>query len=170
MELAEKYEQWKKQSGKIDFDDMLLDAYALLCNDKQVCNILQNMWDFIQVDEYQDTNMLQKDIIYKLSEKHRNLCVAGDDDQSIYRFRGACPDIMLNFPKDFPEAKIFRISKNYRSLPIIIENAGNLIQSNSKRFAKEFQCSREGQGRFRVLGVENRKLQGDYAVKEIKVQ
>lgn len=168
LELAEKYEQWKKQSGKIDFDDMLLDAYALLCNDKQVCNILQNMWDFIQVDEYQDTNMLQKDIIYKLSEKHRNLCVAGDDDQSIYRFRGACPDIMLNFPKDFPEAKIFRISKNYRSLPIIIENAGNLIQSNSKRFAKEFQCSREGQGRFRVLGVENRKLQGDYAVKEIK--
>lgn len=168
LELAGKYEQWKNQSGKIDFDDMLLDAYALLCNDEQVCRTLQGMWDFIQVDEYQDTNMLQKDIIYKLSEKHHNLCVAGDDDQSIYRFRGACPDIMLGFPKDFPDAKIFRISKNYRSLPIIIENAGNLIQGNCNRFTKEFQCSRDGKGSLKVLGVENRKLQGAYVVKEIK--
>ncbi|HJB27777.1 MAG TPA: ATP-dependent helicase [Candidatus Blautia faecavium] len=166
--LAESYENMKKEYKKIDFDDMLEYALKLMKQDDYVCKALQERWDYIQVDEYQDTNILQRDILYLLSSRHRNLCVAGDDDQSIYRFRGARPEIMLNFTKDFPDAKIVKNSTNYRSMPGIIELANQLIIKNKSRFTKDFLAGREGKSEVCILGFENVDAQLAALCKELK--
>lgn len=101
--MSEEYRRMKERTGYIDFDDMLVKAYELMTGNLQVLRQLRERWDYIQVDEYQDVNYLQRDLVYLLAGEKKNLCVAGDDDQSIYRFRGARPEIMLNFPKDFHE-------------------------------------------------------------------
>ncbi len=136
--LARRYEALKKEENKIDFDDMLVKAYELLCQREEVLNFLWDKWSYIQVDEYQDVNEIQKEIIYLLAKKSGNLCVAGDDDQSIYGFRGAKPEIMQSFSKDFEGAVSINISTNYRSYPKIITQAGNLITNNKKRLPKKF--------------------------------
>lgn len=99
--MSDEYRRMKERTGYIDFDDMLVKAYELMTGNPQVLRQLRERWDYIQVDEYQDVNYLQRDLVYLLAGEKKNLCVAGDDDQSIYRFRGARPEIMLNFPKDF---------------------------------------------------------------------
>lgn len=98
-----KYAAWCKSNGSIDFDDMLLLCKEMLENDPIILKKYQQAFRYIQCDEYQDTNFIQKDILYLLSADNHNLCVVGDDDQSIYAFRGSRPNIMLDFPKDFPE-------------------------------------------------------------------
>ena len=95
------YEKYKEKESKVDFDDMLVMAKDILDNEPEVLLYLKNRYSYIQVDEYQDTNYIQRDIIYKLAGKEGNLAVVGDDDQSIYMFRGARPEIMLNFSKDY---------------------------------------------------------------------
>lgn len=109
------YEKYKEKESKVDFDDMLVMAKDILDNEPEVLLYLKNRYSYIQVDEYQDTNYIQRDIIYKLAGKEGNLAVVGDDDQSIYMFRGARPEIMLNFSKDYPECKVIHMSTNYRN-------------------------------------------------------
>ncbi|MDO4647060.1 MAG: ATP-dependent helicase [Eubacteriales bacterium] len=145
-EVVAGYEEWKRYNRRIDFDDMLVTCLELLQNDPDVRVRWEERFHYIQCDEYQDTNAVQRDILYTLSGKYRNLCVVGDDDQSIYRFRGARPEIMLRFSKDFPDAKLIMMSTNYRSSEAVVAHADRLIKHNKKRFDKEFISFRATQG------------------------
>ena len=131
------YEKRCKQSGAMDFDDILLYTNILLRDFPEVLDKLRNRFSYILVDEYQDTNYAQYLIVKKLSSLHRNICVVGDDAQSIYGFRGARIENILNFKKDYPEAKEFRLEQNYRSTQTIVKAANSLISKNSNRLNKE---------------------------------
>lgn len=137
------YCQLCRQSGVMDFDDILLYMNILLKQDPVALASISDRFDAILVDEYQDTNYAQYLILKKLAAKHRNLCVVGDDSQSIYAFRGAKIENILNFRKDFPEAKTFRLERNYRSTRNIVNAANTLIAKNEGRIPK--QCVSMGE-------------------------
>lgn len=132
-----------RQSGVMDFDDILLYMNILLRGNQDALVSIRERFDAILVDEYQDTNMAQYLILRKLADVHRNLCVVGDDSQSIYAFRGAKIENILNFRKDFPEAKTFRLECNYRSTKNIVNAANSLISKNESRIPK--QCVSMGE-------------------------
>ena len=132
-----KYSQKCITSGAMDFDDILLYMNILLRDFPQVCDQLRNRFTHVLVDEYQDTNLAQYYIVKKISDGHRNLTVVGDDSQSIYAFRGARIQNILNFKKDYPEAKQFKLEQNYRSTKIIVEAANSLIDKNTNRLKKD---------------------------------
>lgn len=136
--LYNRYEKFKKQQGKIDFDDMLFVALDILQKDPALVRRLRKHYRYIQVDEYQDTNIVQAKIIYLLAGENGNLAVVGDDDQSIYGFRAATPEIMMNFTSVYPSAKIIEMGTNYRSKDEIISSANKVIKHNKKRFSKKF--------------------------------
>lgn len=131
------YHKKCKQAGAMDFDDILVYTNILLRDFPQVLEKLRSRFSFILVDEYQDTNYSQYLIVKKLASVHRNLCVVGDDAQSIYSFRGARIENILNFRKDYPEAKEFRLEQNYRSTQTIVKAANSLIARNSMQIKKE---------------------------------
>ena len=137
------YCQMCRQSGVMDFDDILLYMNILLRGNEDALASIRDRFDAIMVDEYQDTNMAQYLILKKLAAVHRNLCVVGDDSQSIYAFRGAKIENILNFRKDFPEAKTFRLERNYRSTRNIVNAANTLISKNEGRIPK--QCVSMGE-------------------------
>ena len=121
---------------KLDFDDMLLYCYELFVQRKDILAAWQNKFQYILVDEFQDINQLQYDIVRMLAKPQDNLFIVGDDDQSIYHFRGARPEIMLNFTKDYPKAETVTLDVNYRCSGRILSSALRLIGSNKKRFQK----------------------------------
>ena len=125
-----------RNSGVMDFDDILLNMNILLRDNPEAKLSLASRFDYILVDEYQDTNFAQYLILKKLTEVHRNICVVGDDSQSIYAFRGAKIENILNFRKDYPECKVFRLEKNYRSTANIVNAANSLIAKNENRIPK----------------------------------
>jgi DNA helicase-2/ATP-dependent DNA helicase PcrA len=131
------YEKKCKLSGAMDFDDILLNTNIMLRDFPEVLDKLRNRFSFILVDEYQDTNYSQYLIIKKLAANHQNICVVGDDAQSIYAFRGAKIENILNFRKDYPHAKEFRLEQNYRSTQTIVNAANSLIAKNSLQIKKE---------------------------------
>ena len=131
------YERKCKMAGAMDFDDILVYTNILFKNFPDVLDRFQKRFSFVLVDEYQDTNFAQYLIVKKLSAVHRNLCVVGDDSQSIYAFRGARIENILNFLKDYPEAKQFKLEQNYRSTQTIVNAANSLIAKNSNRLNKE---------------------------------
>ena len=130
------YAQLCRQSGVMDFDDILLNMNILLRDHPDALLSIADRFDYILVDEYQDTNFSQYLILKKLSQSRRNICVVGDDSQSIYAFRGARIENILNFKKDFPEAKTFRLERNYRSTRVIVNAANSLIAKNEARIPK----------------------------------
>lgn len=138
------YEDYKDGTGALDFDDLLIHGKRILSTMPGVLRQFQECFQFLICDEYQDTNPIQKEILYLLAGRRGNLCVVGDDDQSIYGFRGAVPSIMLSFNKDFPECRVIHMSTNYRSVPGIIQPASALIGYNRKRFPKDIRAFREG--------------------------
>jgi DNA helicase-2/ATP-dependent DNA helicase PcrA len=131
------YAQKCKLSGVMDFDDILLNMNILLRDNQEAFESIAGRFDYIMVDEYQDTNFAQYLILKKLSQKHGNICVVGDDSQSIYAFRGAKIENILNFKKDYPNHHIFRLEQNYRSTQVIVNAANSLIAKNSARIPKE---------------------------------
>lgn len=136
----------------LDFDDMLVMCYELFTQRKDILAAWQQKYRYILVDEFQDINRVQYEIVRMLAAPEDNLFIVGDDDQSIYRFRGAKPEIMLGFTKDYPQAKQTLLGINYRSTTQIVEAAGRLIRHNRTRYAKEIRASR-GQGRPVVTAV-----------------
>ena len=146
QQLFNAYEAKKEEIEKLDFDDILLKTYELLQEERDILDAVRDQFAYIHVDEYQDTNYLQRDIIYLLTGKHGNLTVVGDDDQSIYGFRGARPEIMLNFKQAYPYAKEIYMSTNYRSDRNIITAASNLIHYNQKRFDKNIVAFHQEDG------------------------
>ena len=159
MNLYKHYETYKENLELIDFDDMLLKAYDIMKNDKKCLKELREQYQYIQVDEYQDTNFLQRDILYLLAGKNGNLAVVGDDDQSIYGFRGAQPSIMLNFKKDYPAAKEIYLSTNYRSCKGIVSIADRLIQNNKMRFKKDFIAFKKEKGQIEYIEGDTKEEQ-----------
>ena len=126
-----------KASGVMDFDDILLNMNILLRDNPGALEDISGRFSYILVDEYQDTNFAQYLILKRLAEPHHNICVVGDDSQSIYAFRGAKVENILSFKKDYPECKVFRLERNYRSTKVIVEAANSLIAKNENRIPKE---------------------------------
>lgn len=131
------YEKKCKQAGAMDFDDILVNTNILLRDFPQVLDKFRSRFSYILVDEYQDTNYSQYLIVKKLAASHKNICVVGDDAQSIYSFRGARIENILGFKKDYPEAKEFKLEQNYRSTQTIVNAANSLISRNSLQLKKE---------------------------------
>lgn len=140
------YEDWLRRQGKLDFDDMLVMCYELFKERKDILRLWQEKYQYILIDEFQDINRLQYEVVKMLALPRNNLFIVGDDDQSIYRFRGARPELMLGFEKDYPEAERILLNVNYRSSSQIVEAAGQLVCHNSIRFPKEIRAAR-GAGR-----------------------
>ncbi len=137
--LYNAYERYKERHEKLDFDDMLTLCYQLLNEDAEVRAYWQGKYKFILVDEFQDVNKAQFECLRILAEKHRNLFVVGDDDQSIYAFRGARPDFLLHFPTLYPDAKKVTLNTNYRSTERVISLAEKVIENNETRFVKNMK-------------------------------
>ena len=144
-EVLRLYDEYRDRDHKIDFDDMLIQCRELL-RDPEILSKWQRRFQYIQCDEYQDTNGLQRDILYMLAGEKKNLCVVGDDDQSIYMFRGARPEIMLRFEEDFPGCRVIHLSVNYRSGRAVVERAGMVIAHNRARYQKDFLSARGEKG------------------------
>ncbi len=151
--LYDGYDEMLKTTGKIDFDDMLVMCHELFTERKDILAAWQKKFKYILVDEFQDINLLQYQVVRMLALPENNLFIVGDDDQSIYRFRGAKPEIMLGFEKDFPGTKRVLLGTNYRSTKEIVETSLRLIEHNKIRFEKKLEPFR-GSGRpvdFRVF-------------------
>lgn len=136
-DLYELYQKKLKTAGVMDFDDILLNMNYLLRDNKDALAAISDRFSYIMVDEYQDTNYAQYLILKKLAQFHHNICVVGDDSQSIYAFRGAKIENILNFKKDYPECHIFRLERNYRSTTTIVDAANSLIEHNDGRIPKK---------------------------------
>ncbi len=133
------YNDYKEEQNKIDFDDMLYKCYKLLKEDEQLRKHWEETYDYILIDEFQDINLVQYRAIQMLRQNNKNIFVVGDDDQSIYKFRGANSEIILNFQKDFENCEKVILNTNYRSSNEIIKLSNKIIKENKKRFEKDIQ-------------------------------
>ncbi|PLT28496.1 ATP-dependent helicase [Peribacillus deserti] len=135
--LYTRYEQYKQQHNKYDFDDMLIGCYLLLKNNDEVLEHYRSRFKYFLIDEFQDINTVQYELIKLLSSAVRNICAVGDDDQSIYAFRGSSPEFILNFEKDFPGTRVIKLTNNYRSSHEIVSTANRIIKRNKNRLEKK---------------------------------
>jgi DNA helicase-2/ATP-dependent DNA helicase PcrA len=140
--VQKKYEERKRTANTMDFDDLLVKTVGLLKSNPGVAEYYQRHFQFILVDEYQDTNRLQSDFIDLLAVHHQSVMVVGDDAQSIYSWRGANYQNILDFPKRYPQAKIYKIEINYRSVPEVLSVANAAIRANAKQFFKTLRAER----------------------------
>lgn len=138
------YETLKRESKGLDFDDLLLETLELLRRNPHVRETLQNRWQYVHVDEYQDTNQVQEEMIDIIAQKHGNICAVGDTDQTIYSWRGANVRTMLSFEKRHPGAQVVLLEENYRSTKTILLAADAVIQKNSARFDKVLHTNNDG--------------------------
>ena len=134
--IYREYDNRLRRANLIDFDDMLIMCHELLTQRPDILALWQNKYRYIMVDEFQDINIVQYEIVRLLAKPEDNLFIVGDDDQSIYRFRGAKPEIMLNFPKDYPNCNTITLNHNYRSTPNIMQASNRLVLHNMHRFTK----------------------------------
>jgi DNA helicase-2/ATP-dependent DNA helicase PcrA len=139
-----RYETLKQRDKVLDFDDLLIKTRDVLQKNTDVRNYFQSLWQYIHVDEYQDTNQIQYEIIKLLVGETKNLCVVGDSDQNIYSWRGANLKNMLNFERDFPNAQVIILEQNYRSTKNILDAAGSVIEKNTARIVKNLSTVQDG--------------------------
>ena len=156
-----------EQERLLDFDDMLVKCYELFVQREDILRGWQQKFQYILVDEFQDINQLQYDIVQMLARPQNNLFIVGDDDQSIYHFRGARPEIMLNFQKDYPDAQTVVLNVNYRSTEAILQKAGLLIGHNEKRFAKKLSTPNKKGSAVTVQAYQNPYEEADAICREL---
>lgn len=152
--MADVYKEYAKRcfrAGAMDFDDLLLKTHELLENQPDVLYKYQHRFKYVLIDEFQDTNFLQYAIVRRLADVYQNIAVVGDDAQSIYAFRGANILNILNFEKDFPELKTFRLEQNYRSTKVIVEAANHIISKNRSQLAKKIWTENSGGDKIQVV-------------------
>jgi DNA helicase-2/ATP-dependent DNA helicase PcrA len=159
-EVYDRYVKRCKHFGAMDFDDLLLQTNLLFRDHPDALNRYRELFDYLLVDEYQDTNYSQYLIIKKLSEVHRNLCVVGDDAQSIYSFRGARIENILNFKNDYPDYRIFKLEQNYRSTQTIVNAANSVIKKNRGQISKEVFSRNENGEPIRVVKASDDREEG----------
>lgn len=166
--LYRKFDDEMKRAGKIDFDDMMVMCYELLVNRKDILEKCRNMFKYIMVDEFQDSNRIQYEIFKMLAEPSDNVFVVGDDDQSVYGFRGARPEIMQRFTEDFKDTKIVYLGENYRCDRLITKASDGVIKSNKKRFKKELFSFSKQNGRVNIQVVKDLTEENNVLIKAIK--
>lgn len=162
------YESELEARGKLDFEDMLSLTYELLSERNDILKAVQNRYRYILVDEFQDINFLQYNIIKLMAGEKQNITVVGDDDQSIYRFRGARPEIMLGFERDFRNVKKVFLDINFRSSTQIVNASTKLISFNSKRFPKSFKAKNGDGAPVSLIEFKNPFLEVNSIIKDIK--
>ncbi len=161
------YTEFLRRNQLVDFDDLLLLALELLEGDEDAREFLQSRFSHVMVDEYQDTNRVQYLIVRHMVEKHRNLCVVGDDDQSIYSWRGADIRNILDFEKDFPDAKVIKLEENFRSTGVILDAAWHVVKNNTMRKQKRLVATREGGERIKLYVASSERDEARFVVDEI---
>ena len=166
--LYNEYEAELEARNKLDFEDMLSLTYELLSERKDILSAVQNRYQYILVDEFQDINFLQYNIIKLMAGKKQNITVVGDDDQSIYRFRGARPEIMLGFERDFRNVSKVFLDINFRSTTQIVDASTKLISFNSKRFPKTFKANNGSGAPVSVIEFKNPFAEVNSIIKDIK--
>src|SRR4051812_41714952 len=173
--VAHIYEIYRKELHKanaMDFDDLLLETVLLLKSSSEVREKYNRRYQYLLIDEYQDTNRPQYELMKLLGGGHQNVCVVGDEDQSIYSWRGADIENILEFEKDFPNAKVIRLEQNYRSTQTILEAASAVVANNKQRKGKNLWTARQGGGKigyYEAPDGENEALfVADYISKYIK--
>ena len=167
--LFEPYCRAMKLRAALDFDDLITLTLDLLKKDDAVRMKYASKYKYIMVDEYQDTNNAQFEFVKLLSSVHKNICVVGDDDQSIYSWRGANVENILNFERDFENVTIVKLEENYRSISEIVDTAGKLIAHNAKRSPKKCFASRHGEAGdgIKVVRKQNEKEEAEFTAEEI---
>ena len=166
-EIYEYYQKYLKKNSVLDFDDLMLKTIVLFEKHPEVLTIYQNKFEYIHVDEYQDTNVIQYKLIKMLSEVHKNICVVGDDDQSIYSWRGACSDNIINFEKDYEDVEVIFLDQNYRSNSTILDAANAVIKNNTDRKDKALWSENKGGDKITVYSAANDKDETDDIAKKI---
>ncbi|EAH8148302.1 ATP-dependent helicase [Campylobacter coli] len=162
------YQEYLLKHNFVDFDDLLLLTNTLLENDQNFAKEQSSFYRYITVDEYQDTNALQYKILKNLCCVHENICVVGDDDQSIYSWRGAKIENILNFQSEFSNVKLVKLEQNYRSVGMILKAANNLISHNKKRLGKTLLCTKDEGKDVQILSSDNEKIESALVAKKIK--
>jgi DNA helicase-2/ATP-dependent DNA helicase PcrA len=165
--VYKKYQQELKTNNSLDFDDIIIFTVRILSTFPKVLEKYQQQFRYIMVDEYQDTNRAQYILVNLLAKKNRNLCVVGDDWQSIYKFRGADIKNILNFEKDYPEAKIIHLEQNYRSTQVILDAAYGVISKNINRKDKKLWTEKEAGHLITSFEAEDEKEEAEFIAKEI---
>lgn len=167
-EIYKEYQDYLQQNNAMDFDDLLVNTFELFSQFPEILEKYQNRFNFILVDEYQDTNRVQYLVLRQLSSKYRNITVVGDDAQSIYRWRGADIRNILDFQKDFPDVKIFRLEQNYRSTKCILAAADSVIKFNKKQIEKKLWTENPEGELIELYQCETEKDEANLVVKKIK--
>lgn len=166
--IYSEYHEYLYQHRLIDFEDMLCYTWELFKERKDILTAWQRKYSYILIDEFQDINKIQFDVMKLLAGERQNLFVVGDDDQSIYRFRGARPEIMLHFKDDFPKAKTVLLDTNYRSDGAIVARALNLIGHNQERFDKRIQAQKERGAEVEYLVFKDQREENLHIIRELQ--
>ena len=167
-QIWQKYEIALKEEGALDFDDLLLKTAYLLKTNESIRTTYQNRWTHIHVDEYQDTNAVQYEIVSILAATHRNICVVGDADQTIYTWRGADINNILTFERDYPEAKITLLEQNYRSTQNILTVANDIIKKNTLRKEKNLFTKNEVGEKITLAVAYDQNAEAIYIAEEVQ--
>ena len=167
--IYKEYQKQLKNNNAMDFDDLLRNAYHVLRDNSEILEDYQNRFAYIMVDEYQDTNHIQYQIVKLLAQSHKNLCVVGDDDQCIYEWRGADIRNILDFEKDFPQAKVIKLEQNYRSTGNILAAAHSVIKNNRGRKSKKLWTQQEKGHKIVYSRLANDKEEAAYIAREIQL-
>ena len=167
-EVYKAYDRRLMETNAMDFDDILINFVKLLRENEQIAEFYRNKFRYIMVDEYQDTNKPQYEAVMLLGKSHGNVCVVGDDDQSIYAFRGADVRMILNFEKDFPGARVIKLEQNYRSTRTILEAANEVIANNKNRKSKALRTEGEDGNKIIVMNADNGNLEAKWTADTIK--
>jgi len=167
-DIYAEYEKILAQSKAVDFDDLLLRSAKLLRDSAAVREKWQRRFQYLHVDEYQDTNRVQYDLLRLLVGPHHNICVVGDEDQSIYRWRGADVSILLSFSRDFPEAKVIRLERNYRSTQSILDAAGGVVKNNPDRLGKTLRAEQPTGANLRYFEARDAQAEAEFVAGELQ--
>lgn len=167
-EVYERYQTQLKLNNALDFDDLLMLSIKLLQENKEVREKYQERFDYLLVDEYQDTNHVQYLLTKILAEKHRNICVVGDADQSIYGWRGADIQNILDFEKDYPDAKVIKLEQNYRSTQIILDAANAVIENNTGRKPKNLWTDNKGGAEITYFCANDGRDEARFVIEQVQ--
>ncbi len=165
--LYDRYEKKLRESNALDFDDLLLKTVELFEKAPDIGQLYNQFFGYLMVDEYQDTNRIQYRLIRQLTERHQNICVVGDEDQSIYRWRGADIENILSFEKDYPDAKIIRLEQNYRSTQIILDAASAVVSHNQARIGKKLWSERVEGSRVGLYRAEDADAEAAFVADDL---
>ena len=166
-EIYDIYQQRLKQNNAMDFDDLLVNTYLFFNQNEEKRQAYEQHWQYILVDEYQDTNLVQQAILLQLTREQQHICVVGDDAQSIYAFRGANIDNILDFQQHYNQTKLFKLERNYRSTQMIVNAAGSLIRNNQRQIEKNVYSKEKKGNPITVKACSDDKAEAAYVCRQI---